>query len=73
MVATLLDKVGNKTRYYATLTLDSGCGLIVQEYTQNTGLCSDFTVTHGDPQTVLAATTTTVANPAEIGECLTTL
>ena len=72
-VATLLDKVGNRTRYYATLTLDSGCGLTVQEYTQNTGLCSDYTVTLGDPQIVLAATSTTVANPAEIGACLTTL
>lgn len=75
MVATLLDKVGNKTRYYATLTLDSGCGLIVQEYTANvqSGLCSDYTV-KGDfaAQTVLAATSTTVADPAEIGLCLTT-
>ena len=63
-VVTLLDNVGNKTRYYATLTLDSACGLTVQEYTQNTGLCSDYTVTTGSAQVV------TTADPAEIGECL---
>jgi len=75
MVATLLDNVGNRTRYYATLTLDSGCGLTVQEYTANVeeGLCSDYTVTTGEEQTVTAATADTVANPAEIGACLTTL
>jgi hypothetical protein len=63
-VVTLLDNVGNRTRYYATLTLDSGCGLTVQEYTQNTGLCSDYTVTTGSAQVV------TTADPAEIGACL---
>ena len=63
-VVTLLDNVGNRTRYYATLTLDSGCGLTVQEYTQNTGLCSDYTVTTGSAQVV------TTTNPAEIGACL---
>jgi hypothetical protein len=75
MVASLLDKVGNRTRYYATLTLDSGCGLVVQEYAGKVAgvvsVCSDFLTTIGDPQTVLAATTTTVANPAEIGACVT--
>jgi len=47
VVATLLDKVGNKTRYYATVVLDSGCGVTVAEYTANvqSGLCSDYTVT----------------------------
>ena len=63
-VVTLLDSVGNRTRYYATLTLDSACGLTVQEYTQNTGLCSDYTVTTGSAQVV------TTADPAEIGDCL---
>ena len=65
-VVTLLDSVGNRTRYYATLTLNSACGLTVQEYTQNTGLCSDYTVTTGSPQTV------STTDPAEIGLCLTT-
>ncbi|MCJ7790711.1 MAG: hypothetical protein MUP69_11185 [Candidatus Atribacteria bacterium] len=73
MVATLLDKVGNRTRYYATLTLDSGCGLKVQEYTANvqSGLCSDYTV-KGDyvEQTVSAATSTLLAIPAVIGACV---
>lgn len=66
-VVTLLDSVGNRTRYYATLTLDSACGLTVQEYTQNTGLCSDYTVPTGSAQTV------STTDPAEIGACLTTL
>jgi len=68
-VATLLDNVGNRTRYYATLTLDSACGLTVQEYTANVqdGLCSDYTVTTGSAQEV------TPTDPAEIGLCLTTL
>ena len=44
MVATLLDKVGNQTRYYATLALDSGCGLTVTEFTENVDdTCSDYT------------------------------
>ena len=50
MVATLLDKVGNKTRYYATIALDSACGVTVTEYPQNkipTGgtvaVCTDWT------------------------------
>ena len=66
MVATLLDKVANRTRYYATLTLDSGCGLTVQEYTANVlgGLCSDYTIPDGGAQVV------TTADPAEIGACL---
>jgi len=63
-VVSLLDSVGNRTRYYATLTLDSACGLTVQEYTQNTGLCSDYTETTGEAQTV------STTNPAEIGACL---
>ena len=63
-VVSLLDSVGNRTRYYATLTLDSACGLTVQEYTQNTGLCSDYTVTTGAAQTV------STTDPAEIGACL---
>jgi len=76
-VATLLDNVGNRTRYYATLTLDSGCGLKVQEYYGYVDgvadVCSDFETVKGSEQTVLAATTTTVADPAEIGICLDTL
>jgi hypothetical protein len=68
MVATLLDNVGNRTRYYATLTLDSGCGLVVQEYAQEvdgeTALCSDYETELGSAQTVATA------NPAEIGLCL---
>ena len=50
MVATLLDKVGNRTRYYATISLDSACGVTVTEYPQNkipTGgtvaVCTDWT------------------------------
>jgi len=66
-VVTLLDNVGNSTRYYATLTLDSACGLTVQEFTENTGVCSDYTVSKSAPQVV----TPTV--PALIGDCLTTL
>ena len=34
-VVTLLDAVGNKTRYYAILELDSACGITVTEYTEN--------------------------------------
>ena len=71
VVATLLDNVTNKTRYYATLTLDSACGLTVQEYTANVqdGLCSDYTAKGS-----YAEQTVTVANPAaEIGLCLDTL
>jgi len=66
MVATLLDNVGNRTRYYASLTLDSACGLTVQEYTANlqSGLCSDYTVTHGSAQTPVTL------DPAEVGDCL---
>ena len=50
MVATLLDKVGNKTRYYATIALDSACGVTVTEYPQNkipsggtVAVCTDWT------------------------------
>ena len=51
MVASLLDKVGNKTRYYATIELDSACGVTVTEYPENktpTGgsvpVCTDWTI-----------------------------
>jgi len=69
-VATLLDNVGNKTRYYATLTLDSACGLTVQEYVANVqdGLCSDYTDKDSYAEQVV-----TTLDPAEIGLCLTTL
>jgi len=69
-VTTLLDAVGNRTRYYATLTLDSACGLTVQEYTadKEDGLCSSFTVI-GDYDEQLVAP----LDPAVIGECLDTL
>jgi predicted small secreted protein len=50
-VVTLLDVVGNRTRYYAILELDSACGVTVTEYTENkipTGgtvaVCTDWTV-----------------------------
>ena len=73
-VATLLDNVGNRTRYYATLTLDSGCGLVVQEYEGEVdgvaSVCSDFETTKGDPQTVVSAAAGVIADPAEIGACL---
>jgi len=76
-VATLLDKVGNRTRYYATLILDSGCGLTVQEYAGEVkgvpSVCSDFGTTIGTPQTVIAASSTVIGVPALIGLCLTTL
>jgi hypothetical protein len=70
VVATLLDNVGNRTRYYATLTLDSACGLTVQEYVANVqaGLCSDYTDTTGFSSQLVTPT-----DPAEIGACLTTL
>jgi len=70
-VVTLLDAVENRTRYYAKLSLDSGCGLTVQEYEQEVGgeaaLCSDYQTEKGILQTV------STTNPAEIGLCLTTL
>jgi len=68
VVATLLDNVGNKTRYYATLTIDSACGLTVLEYTANiqSGLCSDYTVSTGYTSQVVTST-----DPAEIGACVT--
>jgi len=43
VVATLLDNVGNRERYYATIILDTDSLVSVQEHTENTGLCSDFT------------------------------
>jgi len=50
VVATLLDKVGNRKRYYATIELDSACGVTVTEYPENktpTGglvaVCTDWT------------------------------
>ena len=66
-VVTLLDNVGNKTRYYATLALDSACGLTVQEYVANVqdGLCSDYT-----DKGSYSEQEVTTANPAEIGFCL---
>ncbi|RLC35779.1 MAG: hypothetical protein DRH33_08110 [Candidatus Nealsonbacteria bacterium] len=47
MVASLLDAVGNRTRYYAKLTLDSACGLTVEEFSENVSIggvptCTDF-------------------------------
>jgi len=67
-VVSLLDNVGNRTRYYATLTLDSACGLTVQEYSANvqSGLCSDYTVVQG----TLGIQTATTTVPALIGLCL---
>lgn len=74
MVATLLDNVGNRTRYYATLILDSGCGLTVQEYAGTVdgtaSVCSDFEEEKGSPQTVVTATSTVIGVPALIGDCL---
>ena len=70
MVATLLDKVGNRTRYYAKLTLDSACGLTVQEYAGNKLVggvtCSDYTTVP-----IGAAQTVTISDPAEVGACVT--
>ena len=75
-VATLLDKVGNRTRYYATLILDSGCGLTVQEYAGKVAgvdsVCSDFGTKIGNLQPVVEATSTVIGVPALIGACLTT-
>ena len=34
-VVTLLDVVGNKTRYYSIIELDSACGVTVTEYSEN--------------------------------------
>jgi len=34
-VVTLLDVVGNKTRYYSIIELDSACGVTVTEYKEN--------------------------------------
>jgi len=44
MVATLLDKVGNKTRYYAKINVDSTSINSVDTYTNQSGkVCPDFT------------------------------
>ena len=50
VVVTLLDIVENKTRYYATVELDSACGITVTEYYENvkpagsdTYECTDWT------------------------------
>ena len=48
-VVTLLDAVGNKTRYYSIIELDSACGVTVTEYTENLNpvagaYCTDWTV-----------------------------
>jgi len=45
VVVTLLDAVGNKTRYYAIVVLDADCTFTVTEYTENVlDECTDWTV-----------------------------
>jgi len=50
VVTTLLDALGNQTRYYSTIEFDTGCGITVKEWEENktyadgTIKCSDYTV-----------------------------
>jgi len=67
-VATLLDKVGNKTSYYAQITLDSDDIVKIEDFAAD-GLCTDWTpALH--TVTGTTATTLTIGTPAgDYGEC----
>ena len=67
VVASLLDNVGNKTRYYARVVLDTDSIVSVWEYPANlqSGLCTDFTLGGVD----VTATSTTGVVTGIIGVC----
>ena len=68
VVASLLDNVGNKTRYYARVVLDTDSIISVYEYPANlqSGLCTDFETNGVD---VLKTDSTTLAKYGLIGLC----
>jgi hypothetical protein len=68
VVASLLDNVGNKTRYYARVVLDTDSIVSVYEYPANlqSGLCTDFTNGGVDK---LKTDSTTLAKYGLIGLC----
>ena len=68
VVATLLDNVGNRTRYYAKVVLDTDSIVSVTEFPANlqSGLCTDFT---NDGVDVTLAHATTGALYGNIGLC----
>jgi len=68
VVASLLDNVGNKTRYYAKVVLDTDSIVSVYEYPANlqSGLCTDFTNGGVDK---LKTDSTTLAKYGLIGLC----
>ena len=67
VVATLLDNVGNRTRYYARVVLDTDSIVSVWEYPANlqSGLCTDFTLGGVD----VTATSTAGVVTGIIGVC----
>jgi hypothetical protein len=74
VVATLLDEVGNRVRYYATVTLDTDSIVSVYEFPENknpsTGVyCAEFGANEG----VLASTTTLGVTSGIIGHCFETV
>ena len=68
VVASLLDNVGNRTRYYAKVVLETDSIVEVTEFTANlqSGLCTDFTTGGVD---VTLAHATTGALYGNIGLC----
>ena len=73
VVETLADEVGNTARYYATIEIDSACGIIVTEYaadvdiTPNDGVVNFVCTTFEES----AIFTGTVADPNHISELAT--
>jgi hypothetical protein len=67
VVASLLDKVGNKTRYYAKVVLDTDSIVSVTEFAANlqSGLCTDFI----NDDTDVTATSTAGVVSGTIGGC----
>jgi hypothetical protein len=75
VVATLLDEVGNRQRYYATVTLDTDSIVSVNEYPEDknptTGVyCAEFGASY-TPVTATSATTGAVTGT--IGHCFETI
>ena len=71
LVAAFLDNVGNRTRYYATVKLDTDSIVEVVEYPEDknptTGVyCAEFTLGTG---TDVTATSTAGVVSGTIGEC----
>ena len=68
VVASLLDNVGNRTRYYAKVVLDTDSIVSVTEFLANlqSGLCTDFT---NGPDTTATVTSTTGVISGLIGLC----